>query len=169
MYLAAEHEDGYYRDQSVFGDGISIEDTMGVMVRYASGAIMTYSLNAYMPWEGFRVSLSGDRGRIELSVGEKSYVSGSSGASEPGGAVSRTLVVHPLGGQSYPVAFEQSGGGHGGADPILLRDLFGPPREDPLGRAADHRAGASSILTGIAANRSMRTGAPVEVDSLLSY
>ena len=26
--------DGYFRDQSVFGDGISIEDTMSVMVKY---------------------------------------------------------------------------------------------------------------------------------------
>ncbi|NLW55850.1 MAG: Gfo/Idh/MocA family oxidoreductase, partial [Firmicutes bacterium] len=46
MYLDAEHEDGYYRDQSVFGDGISIEDTMGVLVRYKNKAILTYSLNA---------------------------------------------------------------------------------------------------------------------------
>ncbi|HZK26387.1 MAG TPA: Gfo/Idh/MocA family oxidoreductase, partial [Thermoclostridium sp.] len=29
MYLNAEKEDGYFRDQSVFGDGINIEDTMG--------------------------------------------------------------------------------------------------------------------------------------------
>ena len=33
MYLDAEHEDAYYRDQSVFGDGISIEDTMNLLVR----------------------------------------------------------------------------------------------------------------------------------------
>ena len=44
LYLDAEHEDGYQRDQSVFGDGISIEDTMGVMVRYKNKAILTYSL-----------------------------------------------------------------------------------------------------------------------------
>jgi hypothetical protein len=29
MYLETEHEDSNYRDRSVFGDGISIEDTMG--------------------------------------------------------------------------------------------------------------------------------------------
>ena len=34
MYYNAEHEDGYIRDRSVFSDGISIEDTMGVLVRY---------------------------------------------------------------------------------------------------------------------------------------
>ena len=30
LYLEAEEYDGYLRDQSVFGDGINIEDTMGV-------------------------------------------------------------------------------------------------------------------------------------------
>lgn len=49
LYLDAEHEDGYYRDKSVFDDGINIEDVMGIMVRYKNKAIMTYSLNAYLP------------------------------------------------------------------------------------------------------------------------
>ena len=38
----------------------------------------------------------------------------------------------------------------------------------PLGRAADHRAGAWSILTGIAANRSITTGERVRVDELVT-
>ena len=46
LYYNAESEDGYYRDQSVFGDGISIEDNMGVMVRYKNNVVMTYSLCA---------------------------------------------------------------------------------------------------------------------------
>ena len=33
LYLDAEHEDGYIRDKSVFSEEISIEDTMGVLVR----------------------------------------------------------------------------------------------------------------------------------------
>lgn len=48
-YLEAEHEDGYIRDQSVFGDGISIEDDMSVMVRYKNRATMTYHLTAFSP------------------------------------------------------------------------------------------------------------------------
>ena len=43
LYLDAEHEDGYIRDQSVFGDNISIEDTMNVLVQYASGAQLSYT------------------------------------------------------------------------------------------------------------------------------
>jgi len=64
LYLDAEHTDGYQRDQSVFGDGISIEDDMAVLVRYASGATMSYHLHAYAPWEGYRVAFNGTRGRL---------------------------------------------------------------------------------------------------------
>ena len=76
LYYNAEHEDGYMRDQSVFSQGISIEDNMGVMVRYANKAVMTYSLNAHSPWEGYRVCFNGTKGRLEFNVVEKSYVSG---------------------------------------------------------------------------------------------
>lgn len=74
MYLDAEHEDAYHRDQSVFSEGISIEDTMNVLVRYKNGAVLTYSLTAYAPWEGFRVSFNGTGGRVEMEVVENSYV-----------------------------------------------------------------------------------------------
>ncbi|MGC3604283.1 gfo/Idh/MocA family oxidoreductase, partial [Enterococcus faecium] len=66
MYLEAEKDCGYIRDRSVFSDEISIEDTLGVTVKYETGAILTYSLYAYMPWEGFNVSFNGSKGRIEM-------------------------------------------------------------------------------------------------------
>jgi hypothetical protein len=46
LYLDAEHEDGYIRDLDVFIEGITIDDTMSVLARYASGAVLTYSLTA---------------------------------------------------------------------------------------------------------------------------
>lgn len=49
LYLDAEHEDGYRRDLNVFGPGITIEDDMSVLVRYASGVKLTYHLVAYAP------------------------------------------------------------------------------------------------------------------------
>jgi predicted dehydrogenase len=52
LYLDAESEDGYRRNQNVFGPGITIEDTMSVLVRYRNGAQMSYTLSAYCPWEG---------------------------------------------------------------------------------------------------------------------
>lgn len=62
LYLDAEHEDGYHRDQNVFGPGVTIEDDMAVLVRYASGATLTYHLTAYAPWEGYRVCFNGSEG-----------------------------------------------------------------------------------------------------------
>jgi len=63
---------------------------------------------------------------------------------------------------------QANAGGHGGADTIMLRDLFAPDQmNDPLGRAAGHIDGALSILTGIAANQSMKTGHAVAVKSLV--
>lgn len=169
MYLNAEKDDGYLRDQSVFGDGISIEDTMGVMVKYQNGAIMTYSLNAYSPYEGFRVCFTGTKGRMELSVTEASYVNAGGDAKLEGAARTKKITVFPMFGEAYDVEIPEAEGGHGGGDPILLNDIFGVPEYDPLQRAASHVDGAMSILTGIAANKSIATGMPVNIKDLVTF
>ncbi len=168
-YLDAEEEDGYLRDQSVFGDGISIEDTIGVMVRYNSRAIMTYSLNAYLPWEGFRVNFNGTKGRMELEVIEASYVNAGGDRSVEGAVVGNKLMVYPMFGKPYSVKIPESKGGHGGGDRVMLEDIFGERKKDPFNRAASHVDGAMSILTGIAANKSLSTGMPVTVGSLVKF
>ena len=178
MYLEAEHEEGYIRDQSVFGDGISIEDDIAVLVRYQNRATMSYHLTAYSPWEGFRVAFNGTRGRLEYEVHENSYVSGSSEdtnlpeirdarevvVDEPTG-----ILIRPLWGKPLRVEVASGEGGHGGGDKRLLDDVFIGGQDDRLGRAADHVDGAMSILTGIAANRSLATGLPVQVSSLVRF
>ena len=50
---------------------------------------------------------------------------------------------------------------------MLLNDIFGVPEYDPLHRAASHIDGAMSILTGIAANKSIATGMPVNIKDLV--
>lgn len=169
LYLDAESEDGYQRDQSVFGDGISIEDTLGVVVRYKNKAIMTYSLNAYTPWEGFNVVFNGSKGRIEVKIVEQSYVNSGGKKEEEGALKEKSIWVHPIGAPPYEVEVEEGVGGHGGGDPLLLEDLFGNPRPDPFNRAASHVDGAMSILTGIAGNISIRTGLPVDVEQLVKF
>lgn len=169
MYLDAEHEDGYYRDQSVFGDGINIEDTMAVTVRYKNNAMLTYSLYAYAPWEGFRVAFNGSKGRIEMNVAEMSYVNSGGDQALEGAISGKKLIVHPMFGAAYEVEVQERAGGHGGGDPVLLNDLFGVPEPDRFNRAASHVDGAMSILTGIAANQSIRTGLPVNVDTLVRF
>ncbi|KAB8141189.1 Gfo/Idh/MocA family oxidoreductase [Chloroflexia bacterium SDU3-3] len=179
MYLEAEAEDGYVRDQSVFGDGISIEDDMAVLVRYRSRAQMSYHLTAYAPWEGFRVAFNGTKGRLEYDVHENSYVSGSSDDSNlpeirdsPSTELSETasLVIRPLWGRPVEVELgDSSEAGHGGGDRRMLDDIFKGVQSDPLGRAANHVDGAMSILTGIAANQAFATGLPVRVGDLVRF
>lgn len=167
LYLDAEHADGYLRDQNVFGDGISIEDTMNVLVRYRTGAQMSYTLTAYCPWEGYRVAFSGTKGRLELADLEKSYISAASGLIGESASHTQTITVFPHWQKPYTVAPPAASGGHGGGDEPICADIFGEPTPDPYHRAADHIAGARSILTGIAANHSFATGQPVHVDDLI--
>ncbi len=169
MYLDAEQEDGYRRDQNVFGDGISIEDTMGVIVRYRNKAILTYSLNAYMPWEGYRIAFNGTKGRLEMTIVEQSYVNSGGDKALEGALKDKRIILFPMWEPPVEIELEEGEGGHGGGDPVLLNDIFGTPVDDPFKRAANHIDGARSILTGIAANRSIRTGMPVKVNDLVKF
>ena len=169
LYLDNEEHDGYFRDRCVFSSKIDIEDTMCLVVGYENGAVMSYSLNSFLPWEGYRVAFNGTMGRLEHDCQETVYVSGD--GTTPGelkkGATTITLYPHSAPPQDIPIP--TAAGGHGGGDDPLLDDLFAlEPGPDPLGRRADYRGGAWSILTGIAANRSMATGEAVEVSSLVS-
>ncbi|KAJ5263538.1 NAD-binding Rossmann fold oxidoreductase family protein [Penicillium angulare] len=167
LYLDAEQEDGYYRDQSVFGDGINIEDTLSVLVRYRSGATLTYSLTAYAPWEGFRVSINGTEGRLEAEVVENSYVSAGGDQAAEGSLESRTVTVRRMFEKPQEIKIQDGVGAHGGGDEVLLSDLFAGKTNIYDSRAASHIDGAASILTGIAANRSIATGQVVRCDDIL--
>jgi len=162
LYLDAEHEDNYYRDQSVFSDGITIEDTLSVLVKYQNQVQMTYSLNAYLPWEGLNVVFNGSRGRLEMKLVEMSYVNAGGDRENEGSLESCDITVFPMFAAPFKADFNIGAGGHGGGDNAMLADLFGEPGNDPLKRAADHRAGAMSILTGIAGNISMQQQRPVQ-------
>lgn len=168
LYLDAEKDDGYLRDQSVFGHGISIEDTMSVLVKYKNSTLMTYSLNAYMPWEGYRVCFNGDKGRIEYEVREKSYVNAGGEFGEEGAVLFNLIRVYPMFDKPYDVDVTEGVGGHGGGDVVMLEDIFGENQpKDKYMRAASYIDGAKSILTGIAANKSIASGMPIDVDTLI--
>ncbi|MFD7048842.1 Gfo/Idh/MocA family protein [Streptomyces mirabilis] len=179
LYLDAEHEDGHHRDQNVFGPGVTIEDDMAVLVRYASGATLTYHLTAYAPWEGYRVCFNGSEGRLELLVEESTWsrppvrtrTSGPvmHGAAVGDGAGRTELLLRRFWEPPQEVKVPTGEGGHGGGDVRMLADLFGERTDgaDPLGRAADAVDGARSLVTGLAANRSFESGLPVRAQALL--
>jgi len=180
LYLDAEGEDGYHRDQNVFGPGVTIEDDMAVLVRYASGATLTYHLTAYAPWEGYRVSFNGSSGRLELLVEETTWARPDAVGSESSSPVMHGSALDEEAGRTElllrrfwepprEVKVATGEGGHGGGDVRMLADLFGSRTgaPDALGRAADAVDGARSLVTGLAANRSFETGAVVRARDLL--
>ena len=154
LYLEAEKYDGYRRDQNVFGDGVSIEDTMSLLVKYRTGVVLNYSLNAYLPREGFSVAFNGTRGRLEYQEAH-----GTDGGAL-GGLWADRLVVLPQFGEPYEVPVPSAEGGHGGADPLLQEQMFSAvgPAAGPLdAKRRGHGQGAASIMVGIAGNRSFET------------
>jgi predicted dehydrogenase len=159
LYFEAEHVDGYYRDGCVFSDDVDIMDTMSVSVRYANGPLLTYSLIAYSPYEGWRASITGSKGRLEMAE----FTSGP--YSEPNR--DRVTVFNRYG-ETIVHDIPQVEGEHGGGDQRLWDRLFsGHALPDPLNHMAGSRAGAMSILVGVAANKSIATGVPVRIADLL--
>ena len=128
---------------------------MSLLVKYRTGPVLNYSLNAYLPREGFQVAFSGSRGRLEY---EELH----------GGRVRRSkLVLYPMFGSPQELTVPEGVGGHGGGDLLLQRQIFAQDAEpDPLRRDAGHQQGAASALIGMAANRSFETGEAVFVSDL---
>ena len=60
--------DDYYRDACVYRKDIDIYDSMQAIVKYSNGATMAYSLDAHMPFEGFRVAFNGELGRSRCVI-----------------------------------------------------------------------------------------------------
>jgi len=169
LYLEAEAETGYIRDRNVFGDPITIEDTMVVSARYNNGVLLSYCLVAYSPWEGLRVAITGTKGRIEMDIEESvTHLLGDGQVSSSKGPFKQVRMnVFPMFGQRSQLEVPVGEGGHGGADPVMLEQIFRPTAPpDPYHRAASHVDGAASVLVGIAANQAMCTGQMVCIDNL---
>ncbi len=158
MYVDCESEDGYLRDACVFRKEIDIFDTMTALVRYANGALMSYSVHAFLPIEGYHLAFNGSKGRLELRQYERQAWS------VP--PVDEIRLSKSFGSSEViPVAHGK--GGHFGGDPALKELLLHPERPDPYKQRAGSRAGAMSLLTGVAAVTSVERNQPVRIDSLV--
>jgi hypothetical protein len=116
-------------------------------MRRQRGAQLSYSLVAYSPYEGWRVTINGSKkGRMELDQ----FYSGPRAAE----AANSIRVITPTREViTYDIAKEA--GGHCGGDERLRRMLFVIDLPDPLGQQAGNLSGAMSLLIGDAANRSI--------------
>ncbi|WP_127588555.1 Gfo/Idh/MocA family protein [Paenibacillus koleovorans] len=160
FYLEAEGFDGYYRDQCVFADDIDIYDTMSVNVLYSRGTQLSYSLTAHSPYEGWKVSINGTKGRLEAS---NTY----NGANAK--ALHNEIKLFNRSGEEITIKLNKLEGSHGGSDYLLRRMLFVGDVPDRLGQMADSRAGALSLLIGDAANISIADNRSVKIGELLSF
>ena len=146
LYVGCESEDGYLRDGCVFREDIDIFDTMNVVAKYTNGATMSYSLNACMPFEGYRIAFNGTEGRLEVRDHER----------QPWKPDAETEIHLTRNfGERTAVPVETSAGGHGGADPVLLSKVFARVRGEVVADLPTSRDGAFSCLTGIAARKSI--------------
>jgi predicted dehydrogenase len=160
LYNDCESADGYQRDGCVFKEDIDIFDTMNAVVRYSNGVNMSYSVNTFMPVEGYYLAFNGTKGRLEVRDYERQ-------AWEPGEETSMYLIKNF--GQRTKVELPRETEGHGGGDQ-RLRDLIFKKVDAPAHmRLPDSRAGAMSCLTGIAARKSIDEGRPIRIADLVKF
>jgi predicted dehydrogenase len=154
----------YPPDQPIYlyDKEIDVEDTYSAVVRYRGGASMTYSVTFSGPWEGFKVGINGTHGRIETA----SY--GFRDRNEPP-PDSQTVTYYPMFGQRQVHDVTTSEGSHGGADPLIRRDLLvGPSAESlELAMPADSRQAGYAVAVGEALWRSVQDNRPYTIDELL--
>jgi predicted dehydrogenase len=159
LYEAPSAEDGYQRDACVFREDIDIWDTMTAAILYSNGVQVSYSLNCFMPIEGYHLAFNGTKGRIEVRMYEKQAFEAPHGRDE--------ILVLGTDRSVERIVVEHGPGGPCGGDPLLHKSLFVPEADDPMNQRAGARAGAMSVLTGVAAARSVDTARPVEILPLL--
>lgn len=158
FYVGAEDKDNYYKDGCVFAEDINIYDTMSLNVMYERGALLTYSLNAHSPYEGWRIAINGSRGRLEADSPETGLL-----APEKANIIRYFDLENSI--TTYEVPINRNG--HGGGDHRILRMIFEGNVPDPLGHQATSIDGALSVMIGAAANVSIAEKRIVNLGQLL--
>lgn len=159
LYTANEHYDGYVRDNCVFRHQIDIYDKHSALVKYANGVQLNYLLTGHSDYQGYYLAFDGTKGRLEARVG---------GVTDNNHIELVFIPTSKFTDQKVQIIkAEHSPGGHWGGDPIMMDKLFkDPDMPDPLGQQAGVRDGVMSILIGIAARQSTKTGLPVNIRDL---
>lgn len=173
----------YAGDTCVFSDDIDIYDTHAVTVQYRGGAVLNYTLNASVPYEGWNMAINGTGGRIETNITDAKPLEGwqrDYKIRRPDGSIDTeshivewpddyTIHLMPHGEVARQVRVPNIAEGHGGGDQRIFDAFFRgfDPSSDRLDIFASAIEGAMSMVIGDAANRSARTGEVMKVDELL--
>lgn len=160
--LSEDAYTGYRADRCVFDSEIDIEDTYASCMKYDNGAMLSYSVNFSVPYEGYRLAINGTHGRLEtMEYHEPSRV--------PFPVPEQTIDFFPLFGSKETIHVVKREGGHGGGDPVLQEDVFlGPDPDRPYTLLSGSTDGAYAVAAGEAVWRSVKENRPIGVDALLS-
>lgn len=159
--MNAKNYTNYRPDACIFDSEIDIEDTYTATVKYDKGALLSYSINFSLPYEGYRLAINGTKGRIETQEFHAP-------SRVPFPTPEQTIEYYPLFGSKETIHVVQTPGGHGGGDPILLEDIFlGPDPRRHYEILAGTVAGAYSIATGEAVWRSVKEKTPIHIENML--
>lgn len=166
MYVNVEHVDGYIRDACVFSNRNTINDHEVLNIRYAGGALGSFSLMTFAPREYNYFYFTGTEGRLEYSVvfEPKEKIKTARGGAEMGFFANEgkpQIRLLSKGGtvEFVPAQVLRAGFGHGGADVKLVADILGVPIEgiDPIQRATPEQARHAVAIADMAA-RSIAAG-----------
>jgi predicted dehydrogenase len=159
LYEDPSEIDGYFRDACVYREDIDIPDTMVATIKYRNQVAVSYSVNTFMPIEGHHIAFNGTKGRIELRQYED----------QPWEmpASDEILLIRNFGKGVERIVVPHQPGGHYGGDDRMRNMIFKPGAVDTLKQRADSRAGAMSVLCGVAALESARSGKKVRIDELM--
>lgn len=152
----------YRPDQCIFDSEINIEDTYSATVKYNRGALLSYSVNFSLPYEGYRLAINGTKGRLET-------VEYHAPGRTPFPTPKQTIDYFPLFGSKETIHVVHREGSHGGGDPLLLEDLFmGEDRRRPYKILSGALDGAYSVSTGEAVWKSVKEHRPITIDEVLA-
>ncbi len=159
LYVDNEKTDGYLRDGCVYKEDIDTYDSMSALVKYSNGVSMAYSLNAFMPYEGYDITFTCDKGTLQGRLVEK----------EPGGDRMEIILRKSFNKNPPVVERPKAEEGHGGGDDRLRDAIFRPEKTKLPAhlKLPGSRAGAMSCMTGVAARKSVQSGRPVKISELV--
>lgn len=160
LYVNNQQHDGYLRDGCVWREDIDIFDKMAVQIKYANRVQVSYSLTTYNPYEGYRISFNGTKGKLDAWIKERQPW-------EEDHFDELQLTTNF--GKREIIRIDNSEGGHGGGDVRLRKHIFNPENDaDTWRQSASSRDGAMSCLIGIAARKSIDSGKPVRIEDLVT-
>jgi predicted dehydrogenase len=160
LYVNNEDVDGYLRDGCVFDNEIDIYDTMQINIKYKNGVVMSYTMDAFMPYEAQKMAINGDKARLDVRFNKR----------QPWDVpATYEFRLTDNFGKTKTWLVKDDPGVHGGADNEIRAMIFDKNFKDPLKKHAGSRAGVLSSLIGIAARESIKTGEVISIDDMVKF